>query len=157
MYDAKRMVHYYQAIHKRHHRADRLTLWLIAMSGTSAAASLWVQTIPKVCQPLATFGLAAVSLWVLLAGYAAKSATALSIARDSGGIESELAELYAKVHDPANSAAIEDSAVRAQLRGLKTQLSEISYRAGDSGLTTIKRINIKASRDARKVLKDEYG
>ena len=151
MWDAKRMVRYYQHMHRRYRRWNLITMWLLVMLGTSALATLW-EEMPSEFQPIAGVLVAATSVWILLGDFAAKAATALSIAQRCGNLAADWAGLFAGV-DSGDDEALDEAKARELLRVLKQQLSDATYA---SGLTDSDRINERASEDAATELERSY-
>ncbi|MDE0189749.1 MAG: hypothetical protein OXQ90_00190 [Gammaproteobacteria bacterium] len=141
------MVRYYQAVHKRYLIWNRVTLWALVVIGTGSMATLW-DKVPSGIQPVFGLVLAAMSLWVLFADYAAKSAIALSIAQQCGDIAIEWSNLFAKIDDPAGS--VEEEQARNLLSDLERTLAHVTYRSGDAKLGHNNDVNRKSQLDAAK-------
>ena len=147
------MVRYYQAMHKRNQRCNRSTMWALVVCGTSALAPI-LDGVPDVLQPVAGILLAAGSLWVLFADYAAKAAVALSIAHQCEDLKIEWSTLFAELDDPSGAAG--ERATRRRLDDLKRRLKDATYRSGDAKLTDNDRINERATAQATEELTASY-
>ena len=153
LWDAHRMVRYYQAVHKRNQRSNRTTMWALVVFGTSALATI-LEEVPDVFQPVAGLLLAAGSLWVLFADYAGKAAVALSIAHQCEELKIEWATLFARLDDSNN--AMDEPQARRCLDDLKRRMKDATYRSGDAKLSDNDRINIKATIEATDELSGSY-
>lgn len=153
LWDAHRMVRYYQAVHKGNQRWNRITMWALVFFGTSALATT-LEDVPSAFQPVAGVLLAAGSLWVLFADYAAKAAVALSIAHQCEDLKVEWATLFAALDDP--SGTMDEPQARVRLDDLKRRMKDATYRSGDAKLTDNARINERATAEATDELKGSY-
>lgn len=153
LWDARRMVRYYQAVHGRYQRWNRITLWVLVVFGTSALVPVW-DRIPDVAQPAAGLLVAAMSLWILFADYAAKSAVAHSIAVQCEELASEWATLFARLNNPDDET--EEQQARQSLDDLKRRMRDATYRSGDAKLVDNERINKEAAAAATKELTASY-
>ena len=121
--------------------------------GTSALAAI-LEDVPSTFQPVAGVLLAAGSLWVLFADYAAKAAVALSVAYQCEVLKVEWATLFAALDDP--SGTMDEPQARVRLDDLKRQMKDATYRSGDAKLTDNARINEKATAEATDELRSSY-
>ena len=153
LWDAKRMVRYYEQMHERYRKRNLMTMLLLVTLGTSALATLW-EKMPAEFQPIAGVLVAAVSLWILLADYAAKAATALSIAHRCGDLAADWADLFAYVDGEDEEP--DEAKARATLHALKQRLRDATYASGHARLTDSDKINEKASEDAATEMEQSY-
>lgn len=153
LWDARRMVRYYQAVCTQYQRLHRITLWVLVLFGASAVVPVW-DRIPDVVQPVAGLLVAAMSLWILFADYAAKSAVSLSIATQCEELASEWATLFAQLDNPDEE--VEEQQARQSLDDLKRRMRDATYRSGDAKLVDNERINKKATAAATEELKASF-
>lgn len=154
LWDAKRMVRYYQHMHRRYRKWNLITMWLLVLLGTSALATLW-EEMPSEFQPVAGVLVAAMSLWILFGDFAAKAATALSIAQRCEDLAADWTDLFAGV-DLDDGEAADEANARRSLRTLEQQLRDATYVSGHAGLTDSEKINEKASEDATAELEGSF-
>lgn len=153
LWDARRMVRYYQALYTQYQRRNRFTLWALALFGAGALVPVW-DRIPDVVQPVAGLLVAATSLWILFADYATKSAVSHSIAAQCEELASEWATLFARLDNPDEEA--EEQQTRRSLDDLKRRMRDATYRSGDAKLVDNEKINEKATAAATAELKASY-
>ena len=153
LWDAHRMSRYYLEMHKRYQLFNQITMWMLVLFGTGALATLG-NAVPDVVQPVVGLFVAAISLWVLFAEYAAKSAVALTIANQCDEIAIDWSNLFAGIDNPDDP--IDESQARASLDGLKRRLKDVTYRSGDAKLRDNKRINERATAAATEELTASY-
>lgn len=153
LWDARRMVRYYQALCTQYQRRNRVTLWMLVLFGASALAPVW-DRIPDVVQPVAGLLVAAMSLWILFADYAAKSAVSHSIAAQCEELAGEWKTLFARLDNP--DAEAEEQHTRQSLDHLKRRMRDATYRSGDAKLVDNEKVNKKATAAATEELKTSY-
>lgn len=153
LWDARRMVRYYQAMCAQYQRRNRITLWALVLFGASALAPVW-DRIPDVVQPVAGLLVAAMSLWILFAEHAAKSAAAHSIAAQCEDLAREWAALFARLDNPDEEASEQET--RRSLDDLKRRLRDATYRSGDAKLVDNEKINKRATAAATEELKASH-
>lgn len=153
LWDVHRMVRYYQAVHGRYQLYNRISMCALVIFGTSAFATLW-ERVPDVVQPIVGLLVAGVSLWVLFADYAAKSAIAHAIANQCEGIAIEWSTLFARLDSPEDD--VDERLAREQLDGLKMRMKDATYRSGDANLPDNERINEQATAAATADLTASY-
>ena len=154
LWDAKRMVRYYQSMHKRYQTKNQVTMWLLVVLGTSALAVLW-DKMPGLVQTIMGLAVAGMSLWILFADYAAKSAVAHSISLQCDELVNEWTDLFAKVAI-ASETTIDEPEARDSMGNLKSRLAAVTYVSGHAKLTDNDKINTQASTDAAEELKESY-
>ena len=154
LWDAKRMVRYYQMVHKRYQTLNQATMWILVVLGTSALAVLW-DKMPPLVQAAMGLAVAGMSLWVLFADYAAKAAVAHSIALRCEEFAIEWTNLFAEVYDPENTAMDEQRA-RESMENFKKRLANATYASGYAKLADNDKINQKATVDAAEELEASY-
>ncbi len=143
LWDARRMVRYYQAMHRRHLAWHRASLWLLAAFGAGVFAT-----------PALGLAAAAAALWILFAECAAKSAVSLSIAGQCEEIADEWATLFARIDDPGE--AMGERRARESLDGIKRRMKAATHRSGDANIRDNERINERATAAATRELEAAY-
>ena len=147
------MVRYYQALHGRYRRYNRISMWALVVCGTSAFAVLWNE-IPRVVVPIAGLLVAGIALWILFADFAAKSAVAHSIANQCGEIVIDWSTLFAKLDSAEED--IDEKLARELLDDLKRRMKDAGNRSGDANLPDKRRINKRATAAATAHLTSSY-
>ena len=154
LWDAKRMVRYYQSMHQKYQKKNKYTMGLLVLFGTSALTALW-DKLPGLVQAIMGLAVAILSLWILFADYAAKSAVAHSIALQCDELVNEWANLFAKVA-VASETTIDETQARSAMQDLNRRLASTTYASGYAKLTDNAKVNKQASTDAAEELKGSY-
>ena len=153
LWDAHRMVRYYQAMHGRYQLFNRVSMWALVVFGTSAFATIW-ERMPDIVLPIAGLLVAGGALWVLFADYAAKSAIAHAIAKQCDDLVSKWATLFARLEVP--DEGIDEQLARKLLDDLQRRMRDTTYRSGDAKLRDNERINERATTAATEDLTASY-
>lgn len=151
LWDAKRMSRYYLAMHHRHQMIDRVVVFLLLCSGTSAVVALW-QALPDWSQAAAGVTVAVVTIFSAMGRHAAKAATAQAIKVQCDDLGIDWRELLANV----DSGLVDESRAREELNRLDRTMQHFTSRSGDVGLTTNEKLNETSAREASQELESSY-
>lgn len=124
LWDVHRMVRHYQAAHGRHLRYNTVSMCALMIFGASALVATW-EPIPDFVLPVAGLLTAGIVLWVLFAGYAAKSVVAHTISSQCADLAIEWSTLSARVDNP--EADINEQLARSLLDDLKRRMLSLTW------------------------------
>ena len=123
---------------------------LILVLGTGSVAAL-IESLPDWVQVVFGVGLAVISIWVMVSGYAAKAAMAGEVGYGCQKLESELQNLMSLADAPDGPT---DGEIRAKLMEIEAGIDRATARAGDAGMTNDNRLNKKMAMEASEVLEN---
>ena len=125
LWDVHRMVRYYQAAHGRYLLYNSVSMCALMIFGAIALMATW-EPIPDIVLPVAGLLTAGIVLWILFAGYAAKSAVAHTISSRCADLAIEWSTLSARVDNP--EADINEQLARRLLDDLKRRMLSLTWR-----------------------------
>ena len=150
-WDSVRMARYYQVMSERYRILNFVTMLILLFFGTGAALSL-LANLPAPVQQFLGACLAMLSIWTLLAKFAAKAAIAHTISFDSDVLAQQFSRLFASV----DRQEIAESEAERQLTELCNRLRQSTFRSGDAEIAINEKVNERASKDAAKTLRLRY-
>lgn len=143
LWNANSMVRYYQAMRERYRLWNQWTLTVLAVLGTGSLTTL-LEWSPSWLQACLGILVAGVTVWVMLADFAAKSAVAHSISERCGDVAHELESLFSAAY----TGRIEEDQAAEHLEREMKALHRITSKAGEGKLITNDSVNEKAHKDA---------